>query len=96
MSWRAPTACVVSAGSILLTAGLGSSPPLVVQTPQSRQADQFIAKLLPSRYVLSVRSGQLSGAGAQVLKAAIAESRFVLLGEYHGLAQTPESLGCRL
>jgi len=90
MSWRASTAFAVPAGLILLTAGLGSSPRLDAQTPQSRPADQFIAKLLPSRYALSVRSGQLSGAGAQVLAAAIAESRFVLLGEYHGLAQTPE------
>ncbi len=90
MSWRASTAFAVSAGLILLTAGLGSSPRLDAQTPQSRPADQFIAKLLPSRYALSVRSGQLSGPGAQVFAAAIAESRFVLLGEYHGLAQTPE------
>jgi hypothetical protein len=45
---------------------------------------------LENRYALSVRGGQLSGAGAQVLRPAIAQSRFVLLGEEHGGAQTPE------
>jgi hypothetical protein len=60
------------------------------QAPQSNQADRFIAKLLQNRYALSARRGQLSGAGAQVLQSAIAQSRFVLLGEDHGVAQTPE------
>jgi len=50
----------------------------------------FIAKFLQSRYSLSVRNGQLFGTGARVLQSAIAQSRFVLLGEDHGLAQTPE------
>jgi erythromycin esterase-like protein len=58
--------------------------------PQAQQADKFVAKLLQNRYDLSVRSGQLSGAGAQVLQSAIAQSRFVLLGEDHGIAQTSE------
>src|SRR6266566_4698806 len=80
----------ISAVLIFVTAGLSSGPPLSGQVaPQSKQADQFIAKLLQNRYALSVRSGELSGAGAQVLRSAIAQSRFVLLGEYHGLAQTP-------
>ena len=57
--------------------------------PQSTPADRLIAKLLQNRYALSVRDGQLSGAGAQVLQSAIAQSRFVLLGEDHGMAQTP-------
>ena len=76
---------------ILMTAALWSGLPLSPQAaPQSRPAERFIAKLLANRYALSVRRGQLSGAGAQVLRSAIAESRFVLLGEYHGVAQTPE------
>ena len=82
---------IISAGLILMTAGLWSGPPLSAQAaPQARQAERFIAKLLENRFALSVRSGQLSGAGAQVLRSAMAQSRFVLLGEYHGLAQTPE------
>jgi hypothetical protein len=57
---------------------------------QSTQADGFVTRLLENRYALSVRSGTLSGAGAQVLQSAIAQSRFVLVGEDHGIAQTPE------
>jgi hypothetical protein len=84
-------ALIISALLMFMTAGLLSGPPLSAQVaPQSKQADRFIAKLLQNRYALSVRSGQLSGAGAQVLQSAIAQSRFVLLGEDHGVAQTPE------
>jgi hypothetical protein len=91
MSKRSAAALIISAGLIFITAGLWSRPPLSAQVaPQSKQADQIVAKLVQSRYALSVRSGQLSGAGAQVLRSAIAQSRFVLLGEYHGVAQTPE------
>lgn len=82
---------IISAVLMFITAGLLSSPPLSAQVaPQSKQADRFVAKLLQNRYALSVRRGQLSGAGAQVLQSAIAQSRFVLLGEDHGVAQTPE------
>jgi hypothetical protein len=76
---------------ILMTVGLRSGPPLSAQpAPQSRPAERFLAKLLENRYPLSARGGQLSGAGAQVLRSAVAQSRFVLLGEEHGIAQTPE------
>jgi hypothetical protein len=72
-------------------AGLLSGSPLSAQTGQpSSSPDRFIAKVLQSRYSLSVRNGQLSGTGAQVLQSAIAQSRFVLLGDDHGLAQAPE------
>jgi hypothetical protein len=76
---------------ILMTVGLRSGPPLSAQpAPQSRPAERFLAKLLENRYALSARGGQLSEAGAQILRSAIAQSRFVLLGEEHGIAQTPE------
>jgi hypothetical protein len=82
---------IAAAGVIFTTARLWSSPPLSAQAPpQSRPAERLIARLLENRYALSLRGGELSGAGAQVLRSAIAQSRFVLLGEYHGLAQTPE------
>jgi hypothetical protein len=84
-------ASIISAVLILIAGSLVSGPPLRAQaSPQSKQADRFIAKLLQNRYALAVRSGRLSGAGAQLLQSAIAQSRFVLLGEYHGVAQTPE------
>jgi hypothetical protein len=52
--------------------------------------ENFAAKLLENRYGLSVRHGQFSGTGARVLQSAIAQSRFVLVGENHGLAETPK------
>jgi hypothetical protein len=71
-------------------AALWSGTPLSAQAPQSRPPDALIAKLLENRYGLSVRDGQLSGGGTPVLQSAIEQSRFVLLGEEHGTAQTPE------
>ena len=76
---------------ILMTAGLRSGSPLSAQpAPQPKPAERFLTKLLENRYALSVRGGQLSGAGAEVLRSAIAQSRFVLLGEEHGVKQTSE------
>src|SRR5207302_8657434 len=89
LSQRSAAALIISASLIFMAAGLWSGPPLSAQVaPPSTQADRFVAKLLQNRYALSVHSGQLSGAGAQVLQSAIAQSRFVLLGEEHGVAQT--------
>jgi len=69
---------------------LGSAPLLHAQ---SEDGSKFTAKLLQNRYGLSVRNGQLTGTGAQVLQSAIAQSCFVLLGEVHGLAETPKFWG---
>jgi hypothetical protein len=81
---------MVSAAVVAVAArvGLIATPRPAAQGPS--QPDRFVAKVLENRYSLSVRNGQLSGTGAQVLQSAIAESHFVLLGEDHGLAQTPE------
>lgn len=54
---------------------------------QPNDDSTFAAKLVQKRYGLSVRAGQFSGAGAPLLKSAIAQSRFVLVGETHGLAE---------
>ena len=91
MSKRSAASLIISAVLVFIPARLLSGPPRSGQVArQSTQTDRFVAKLLQNRYALSVRSGQLSGAGAQVLRSAIAQSRFVLLGEDHGVAQTPE------
>jgi hypothetical protein len=89
MSTRS-AAFIISTVWLSIGAGLSGPPPSAEPASQPKQADQFIAKLLQNRHALSVRSGQLSGAGAQVLRSAIAQSRFVLVGEDHGAAQTPE------
>jgi hypothetical protein len=67
-----------------------TSGPFPQTTQWSASADRFIARILQNRYSLSVRNGQLSGTGADMLRSAIAQSRFVLLGEEHGFAQAPE------
>ena len=82
---------IIAAVVILIAAGLFSGPLQSAQVAsQPTPADRFIAQLLQNRYGLSIRSGQLSGTGAQVLQSAIAQSRFVLLGEDHGMVQTLE------
>src|SRR5579884_1470185 len=60
---------------------------------QPDDASKFNATLLQNRYSLGVRAGQLTGTGADVLKTAIAQSRFVLLGETHGLAEVDRFAG---
>ena len=87
MSKRSAALLVISAVLVFIRISLVSGPQMALQ---STQTDSFVAKLLENRYALSVRNGQLLGAGAQVLRSAIAHSRFVLLGEEHGIAQTPE------
>lgn len=90
---------VVNAVAVAMAVRVGSIAPPRVAGPSAASAqsaqsslssDRFVAKVLQSRYSLSVRNGQLSGSGAHVLQSAIVQSRFVLLGEDHGLAQTPE------
>jgi hypothetical protein len=90
MSKRA-AASIIPVVVLFSAAGLLAGPPVSARlTPQSGHANGLIAKLLQNRYALSVGRGQLSGAGAPVLQSAIAQSRFVLLGEDHGVAQTPQ------
>ncbi len=84
MSTRSAGWWSVAAALILLPLSVLSD----AQAP-STPADRFTARLLQNRYPLAVRDGQLSGAGARLLQSAIAQSRFVLLGEEHGNAQAP-------
>src|SRR5438067_993145 len=88
---RAGAAFIISAVLVFIPAGAFSVPPPRAQlAPRSTQTDRFLTKLLQNRYALAVRRGQLTGGGAQVLQTAIAQSRFVQVGEYHGIAQTSE------
>lgn len=52
--------------------------------------EQLEHRLLEHRYDLQLKDGRLSGAGADVLEKAILSAQFVLIGEQHGNAQTPE------
>jgi hypothetical protein len=57
--------------------------------PMSAQ-EQLEKNILLHRYELQVDGGHLSGVGAEVLEKAILGAQFVLIGEQHGNAQTPE------
>ena len=88
-----PRAASFISSAVVLSIGafLWSGLPLAAQVaPQSKPADTLMAKVLQNRYALSVRNGQFSGAGAQVLQSAVAQSRFVLIGENHGAVQNPK------
>src|SRR5579883_591281 len=68
---------------VLLVVASAAGMPLLLHG----QAD-FAAKLRENRQAISVRNGQLTGPGAALLNSAIARSRFVLLGETHGVSDT--------
>ncbi|HET6936902.1 MAG TPA: hypothetical protein VFI72_18810, partial [Candidatus Angelobacter sp.] len=57
------------------------------------QQDKFTDRLLKNRYELEVQQGTLLGNGAAVLKNAINDAQFVLIGEDHGIAQIPQFVG---
>ena len=69
---------------------LGSDSDQTDSTVVPAPPDPFLARLLHNRYALSVHKGQLSLAGAYVLNSAIAQSRFILLGEDPGATGAPE------
>jgi hypothetical protein len=89
MSRKSAGLILFSCLCISIAARNGFYRPLSAQAAQPGAGDRFVAKLLQNRTALSVGDGRLSGAGAQVLQTAIAQSRFVLVGEDHGIAQTP-------
>jgi len=50
----------------------------------------FLETLQKNRAAIGVKEGKLSGPGADVLRPALAEAEFVLLGEDHGTQQIPD------
>jgi hypothetical protein len=71
------------ASALTLFAVLSAAAPSLAQTPS---LDDM---LTASRRPIVVRDGRLEGAGADVLKAAMAATPYVLIGEDHGLAEVP-------
>jgi hypothetical protein len=84
--YMARAAATLTISTLTVLGLLGSALPFYGQPDDGK----FTAKLLEYRYGLSVRNGRFSGSGARVLQSAIAQSRFVLVGENHGLAETPK------
>lgn len=54
------------------------------------QPDALTTALLENRHSLAIHDDRFSGAAANILATAIAQSRFVLVGEWHDLAETPQ------
>jgi hypothetical protein len=61
---------------------------LFIATHAQSPSDQLTAKLLQNRYRLTLNNGQFTGSAAQLLQSAVAQSRFILVGEQHGFAQS--------
>lgn len=61
--------------------------PLAAQTPRKATLNEA---LLAARTPIVLNDGKFSGAGADVLTQALAQSKFVLLGEDHLTREIPE------
>ncbi|GAA4038791.1 hypothetical protein GCM10022281_19540 [Sphingomonas rosea] len=68
---------------------LGVASAAMAQSPPKVPAPTFEAKLLASRAPLRLERGTLTGAGADLLRREIAQSRFVMIGEDHGTREIP-------
>lgn len=62
---------------------------LAVSAARAQNA-ALIETLQKHRAGITVKDGKLNGPGADVLRPALAEAQFVLMGEDHGIAQIPE------
>lgn len=58
--------------------------------PAAAQNTAFGDTVRKNRAAISVHEGKLAGPGADVLRAALADTQFVLLGEDHGIQQIPQ------
>lgn len=62
----------------------------VISLPaQTAPPADFAGRLTANRFQLAIENGHLSGTGLAVLKSALDDAQFVLVGEDHGIAQIP-------
>src|SRR5262249_2795726 len=73
-----------------LGAFLGTSLLGAAQTAPSAQPPLFEQSLRAARYELHLENGRLTGAAAPVLKSAISEAHYVLIGEDHITREIPQ------
>ena len=66
---------------------------LTAATVASSQEGPFRTELNTGHFVIGIENGRLTGPGAERLRTAIAEARYVLLGEDHGIQQIPQFAG---
>ena len=62
---------------------------LACAEPGRTQSAKFEEAVKQSRSAIEVRDGKLGGPGAEVLRKALDDAHFVLLGEDHGIKQIP-------
>ena len=53
------------------------------------QDSKFAAKLVESRSQLTIEGGQMTGSGADLLRSALNDAQYVLIGEDHATSQIP-------
>ncbi|HTJ44901.1 MAG TPA: hypothetical protein VL463_22495 [Kofleriaceae bacterium] len=66
---------------------------LAILTSAAHAAPSFPDDVAKHAYPLAVQKGALAGKGADVLRPALDDATFVLIGEDHGIAQVPELAG---
>src|SRR5215469_18604510 len=59
----------------------------------SAQEPVFKDRLLKNRYSLTVSGGSLDGSAVPILRPAVENAQFVLVGEDHGIAEIPAIVG---
>ena len=85
---RHPLAVVLLAGGLLLG---GASATAGQQQPTEPDSAPSLADVLREhRLPLILEGGELSGPGADLLREEAAASRYLLVGETHGVAETPD------
>ena len=62
---------------------------LSIATRAQSPSDPLSTTLLQNRYSLTLSNGHFTGSAAQLIQSAVAQSRFILVGEQHGFAQSP-------
>ena len=62
---------------------------LSIATQAQSPSDPLSTTILQNRYSLTLSNGHFTGSAAQLLRSAVAQSRFILVGEQHGFAEPP-------
>ena len=77
---------------LLATTLLLASPPAAAGQDRGRaDSTRSLEDVLREhRYALTLEEGRLSGSGAELLRDEAAASRYLLVGETHGVAETPD------
>jgi hypothetical protein len=76
--WRVALFCIVA---------------LFIAQRAPAQNTAFVDALKQNRFAIDARDAKLAGSGADVLRTAMADAQFVLIGEDHGIQQIPGFVG---